>query len=92
MTGNLLTDPNGAKAVAYSCNLNIDFDGEPQAYAPLNHPANIKPQDGLGNAGFKWPAENAALRARFDNLKSQIAALETLKAKAQTAPEKASQF
>jgi hypothetical protein len=76
--------PNGAKIDAYCCNMNLDFDGQPQAYAPINHPANIKPQDNLGNAGYLWPAENEALRARFESLKNQIAALETQEANAKT--------
>ena len=80
--------PNGAKIVAYCCNMNIDFDGEPHAYAPLDHAANIQPMDVLGNAGYKTPVENEKERLKFENVKSQIAALETQKANAKTVQEK----
>src|SRR5262245_49965595 len=38
-------------ACAYCCNMNIDSDGDPQSYGPLNTP-NIRPLDYIGNAGM----------------------------------------
>src|SRR5262245_26838359 len=83
--------PNGAKAVAYSCNLNIDFDGEPQAYAALSHKPSIRPLDVLGDAGFLFPADNDRLRRQFDDAKNRIADLEKLKADS-TKPEEKKTF
>jgi len=41
-------------ACAYCCNMNIDTDGDPQSYGPLNTP-NIRPLDSLKNAGYVEP-------------------------------------
>jgi hypothetical protein len=38
-------------ACAYCCNMNIDSDGDPQSYGPLNTP-RIQPLDFLENAGW----------------------------------------
>src|SRR4051812_46803379 len=38
-------------ACAYCCNMNIDSDGDPQSYGPLNT-INIRPLDYLENAGW----------------------------------------
>jgi hypothetical protein len=51
--------PDGAKACAYSCNMNLDADGEPQAYGPLSKP---KTREYLGNACWKSKAQNDALK------------------------------
>src|SRR6476620_9939160 len=59
------TGPNGAKACAYSCNMNLDADGEPQAYAPLDKP-NLKSRDYLGDAGFKTTAQNEVLQTQWE--------------------------
>jgi hypothetical protein len=45
--------PDGVQACAYSANMNLDADGEPQAYA--NPGKGLKPLDRLGNAGYEWP-------------------------------------
>jgi hypothetical protein len=67
--------PDGAKACAYSCNMNIDLDGEPQAYAPLGKP-KLRPKDNLGNAGWKSEAQNAALKGQYETGKLALADLE----------------
>jgi hypothetical protein len=67
--------PDGAKACAYSCNMNIDLDGEPQAYAPLSK-AKLRPKDNLGNAGWKSDSQNAALKAQYESGKLALADLE----------------
>jgi hypothetical protein len=77
--------PDDSKACAYCCNMNLDFDGEPQAYAPLN--STLNPWDVLGDAGFLSSAANAAKKAKFDSIKNQIDALKTQKAAAKTPPE-----
>ena len=41
-------------ACAYCCNMNIDSDGDPQSYGPLNTP-NIRPLDSLGSACWVKP-------------------------------------
>ena len=41
-------------ACAYSCNMNIDSDGDPQSYGPLNTPG-IRPLDSLEDAGWAPP-------------------------------------
>ena len=57
--------PGGSKASAYSCNMNVDLDGEPQAYAPISKP-KLRPEDNLGNAGWKRESDNAALKAKYE--------------------------
>jgi hypothetical protein len=39
--------------------MNIDTDGDPQSYGPLNTP-NIRPLDDLGNAGYVDPDKDGA--------------------------------
>ena len=41
-------------ACAYCCNMNIDSDGDPQSYGPLNTPG-IQPLDSLEDAGWVPP-------------------------------------
>jgi hypothetical protein len=51
-----LTGPNNAKATAYSCSMNVDVDGEPQAYGPADKRrfrATV-----LQDAGWLAPAKN----------------------------------
>ena len=67
--------PDGAKASAYSCNMNIDLDGEPQAYAPLGKP-KLRPKDNLGNAGWKSEAQNNVLKGQYEAGKLALADLE----------------
>src|SRR5258708_2011250 len=44
---------------AYCCNLNVDSDGDPQSYGPLNTP-RIQPLDYLENAGWAAPDKAGA--------------------------------
>src|SRR5262245_23062808 len=71
--------PAGAKACAYCCNMNIDLDGEPQAYGPLSKP-KLRPKDNLGNAGWKTEAGNKALQSKYEDEKKVVAELEKKKA------------
>ena len=71
--------PGGAKACAYCCNMNIDLDGEPQAYAPLSKP-KLRPSDNLGNAGWKKDADNEILKKKYEAGKLHLAELEKKKA------------
>jgi hypothetical protein len=74
--------PNDSKACAYCCNMNLDFDGEPQAYVPLT--SALEHWDNLGDAGFLDTAKNAQLKGVFDGIKSQIDALKRQRAAAKT--------
>ncbi len=74
--------PKDSKASAYCCNMNLDFDGEPQAYAPED--TTLEPWDNLGDAGFLKPAQNAAKKQIFDGIKNNINTLKTQKAAAKT--------
>jgi hypothetical protein len=74
--------PNDSKACAYSCNMNLDFDGEPQAYVPLT--SALEHWDTLEDAGFLRSAANARLKGVFDGIKNQIDALKKLQAAAKT--------
>src|SRR5215468_9821174 len=59
-----LWGPNNSRATAYSCSMNVDVDGEPQAYGPLDiHPV---PRDSLQDAGWISPGKNAEKRAAYD--------------------------
>jgi hypothetical protein len=59
-----LTGPNNSKATAYSCSMNVDVDGEPQAYGPPDkRPA---PRDSLQDGGWLAPTKNAEKRAAYD--------------------------
>jgi hypothetical protein len=84
-----LFGPAGARACAYSCNMNIDMDGEPQAYGPMFDPA-IKPIDSLGDAGWISEDVNKARKAVFEAAKKHLEELEKKKldlaAKAKPAP------
>jgi hypothetical protein len=46
-------------ACAYCCNMNVDSDGDPQSYGPLNTP-RIQPLDYLENAGWVNPDKAGA--------------------------------
>ena len=46
-------------ACAYCCNMNVDSDGDPQSYGPLNTP-KILPLDYLENAGWVGPDKAGA--------------------------------
>jgi hypothetical protein len=46
-------------ACAYCCNMNVDSDGDPQSYGPLNTP-KIQPLDYLENAGWVGPDKAGA--------------------------------
>jgi hypothetical protein len=72
------TGPGGSRACAYSCNMNLDLDGEPQAYGPFSKP-QLRPQDVLGNAGWKSAAENSAIKARYELGKNVLSGLEQKK-------------
>ena len=71
--------PGGVKASAYCGNVNIDIDGEPQAYGPSDNPA-VSPKENLWNGGWLNPAQNAAKKATFDNAKKTFDDLEQKKA------------
>jgi hypothetical protein len=71
--------PGGSKVSAYSCNMNVDLDGDPQAYAPLSKP-QLRPMDNLTDAGFQWPAKNEALKKQYEDGKTALAGLEKKKA------------
>ncbi len=78
-----LFGPDGARACAYCCNMNIDIDGEPQAYGPLVNPPgkpDLKPKENLWNGGFLSPVQNAARKAVYDAAKAAFDALEKQKA------------
>ena len=51
--------PTVPLACAYCCNMNVDSDGDPQSYGPLNTP-NIRPLDYLENAGWIPPDKAGA--------------------------------
>lgn len=81
--------PGGSKACAYSCNMNLDIDGEPQAYGPLNKP-KLRPIDNLGNAGWKSEASNTTLKSQYETGKKLLSELEKKKAdlmKAKAVPD-----
>jgi hypothetical protein len=59
-----LTGPNNAKATAYSCSMNVDVDGEPQAYGPADK--RPVPRDSLQDAGWLAPAKNAEKKTAYD--------------------------
>jgi hypothetical protein len=67
--------PDGARASAYSCNMNLDADGEPQAYAPLSKP-NLKSRDYLGNAGWKSKEQNEILKKEWEEAVKSLDELE----------------
>src|SRR5262249_31204172 len=59
-----LWGPNNSRLTAYSCSMNVDVDGEPQAYGPPDiHPV---PRDSLQDAGWLSPGKNAEKRAAYD--------------------------
>jgi hypothetical protein len=64
--------PNGARVVAYCANMNIDIDGDPQAYYRHDDPAHV-PLDSLQDGGWLSPTQNAAAKAEFEQLPEQIA-------------------
>ena len=72
--------PSGGKMTAYSCNMNVDLDGEPQAYAPLDKAAKLRPMDGLGDAGYKDADGNTKQKGIYDIAKAELADLEKKKA------------
>jgi hypothetical protein len=67
--------PNGSRACAYCTPMNIDLDGEPQAYAPQGR-ADLRPIDYIGNAGWRDRRNNAADHAEYEEAKRMVAALE----------------
>jgi hypothetical protein len=71
--------PDGAKLSAFCCNMNVDADGEPQAYAPLGR-ADLKPRDGLGDAGWKSKEENEKLKTKWEAAVKTLEDLERQKA------------
>lgn len=81
--------PNDSEAYAYCCNMNLDFDGEPQAYAPLN--TTLEHWDELEDGGFLRPAVNTLKKQEFDRVKAQIDALKAQQAAAKT-PQAAAAF
>ena len=70
--------PAGAQACAYSCNMNLDLDGDPQSYGPFNKP-KLRPKDNLGDAGWKSAADNTAIRLKYEAGKKLLSELEQKK-------------
>ncbi len=77
--------PSGGKISAYCCNMNIDADGEPQAYAPFSR-SDLQPKDFLSDAGWKSKDDNDKLKPAWekavkdlDDLEKQKAALTAVK-------------
>jgi hypothetical protein len=66
--------PNNAKAVAYCCNMNIDIDGDSQAYGRHDNPLKI-PKDSLQDGGWLAKDDNAATKKTYEELKASIADL-----------------
>jgi hypothetical protein len=73
------TGPGGSKVCAYCCNMNLDLDGEPQAYAPVSR-TDLRPLDNLGNAGWLNAAKSAARRVAYEKAKKELSDLEQKKA------------
>ena len=71
--------PGGSKACAYSCNMNVDLDGDPQAYGPLSRP-KLRPKDNLGDAGWKRELDNTAIKSRYEAEKKVLSELDQKKA------------
>ena len=59
--------------------MNLDLDGEPQAYGPLSKP-KLRPKDNLRNAGWKSEADNTAIRLQYEAGKQLLSQLEQKKA------------
>src|SRR5262249_40195690 len=66
------TGPFGARACAYCCNMNIDLDGEPQAYGPLNK----RTMETWGHGGWKSKADNDLKKPAFEEGKKAFDELE----------------
>jgi hypothetical protein len=73
------TGPGGIEASAYCCNVNIDIDGEPQAYGPADNP-RIKPKERLRNGGYRSPEQNQAMKDTYEAAKKTVQDLEQKKA------------
>jgi hypothetical protein len=73
------TGPDGSKASAFCCNMNLDADGEPQAYAPFSRP-DLKNRDVLGNAGWKGKADNDAIKTKWEKKVKELEGLENKQA------------
>lgn len=54
--------PGGSQLSAYCCNLNVDNDADPNAYAPTRA---LGPHDSLEDAGWAKPAVNTARLAQW---------------------------
>jgi hypothetical protein len=70
-----LTGPDGAKVSAFCCNMNLDADGEPQAYAPFSR-TDLKNRDVLGNAGWKSKAQNDTIKTEWQKAIKSLEDLE----------------
>jgi hypothetical protein len=77
--------PDGVQASAYCCNMNIDMDAEPQAYAPP-FDTHLVPMENLWNGGWKTTAQNTALKAEYDATTKHLEELEKKKADLSNAP------
>ena len=73
------TGPDGAKLSAFCCNMNIDADGEPQAYKPLAR-TDLQNRDGLEDAGWKSKAVNDILKDKWESAVKLLEDLEKQKA------------
>jgi hypothetical protein len=62
--------PNGVTGCAYSCNMNLDLDGEPQAYGPTTRQHLV--QDSLENGGWRKPEKNAELKLQYEAAKLKL--------------------
>jgi hypothetical protein len=71
--------PDSAKVSAFCCNMNLDADGEPQAYAPFSR-TDLKNRDVLGNAGWKSKAQNDTIKTEWQKAIKSLEDLEKKKA------------
>lgn len=72
--------PDGTKACAYCCGMNIDLDGEPQAYGPFSKP-DPRPLDYLENAGWLSQNQNNDKKIKYEAAKKNLTELESQKTK-----------
>jgi hypothetical protein len=78
-------DLGRAIGCAYSCNMNMDLDGEPQAYGPLSKVT--KTLDWLQNGGWLSPDQNAAVKAAYEELEQVQKKIGELKAAPKADPD-----
>jgi len=45
--------------------MNLDLDGEPQAYGPFSKP-KLRPKDNLGNGWLEEDADNTVIKLQYE--------------------------